>query len=125
LNDSNISQQEHEFLVKLAQHYTNNQFNSLKKANNTLQEILDSVLSDKNNFLSQLDVLIEKFKTFLSTLNVEQLHALVNILALIIFLSCLFSVAAVLFSDYLIKYFNIVNKFPKISKYIELRRKFQ
>ena len=94
------------------QFHTKEQINSLEKANNTLQEILDYIFSDNNsnNFLSQLEIIIEKYKSFVSTLQVEQLISLINILGLIIILSFLISIAAIFYNDYLIKYFNIEKK---------------
>ena len=125
LNEPNLTPSEHEFITKLCKQHTDIQSNAIEEANKTLHDILDIISSDKINFLDQFNVLLEKYKVFVSTLNLEQLIALINLSALIFIFSCLVSVAAIFYGDYLIKYFNLELKFPKVAKYIQLRRKFQ
>jgi hypothetical protein len=60
-----------------------------------------------------------------STLNVEQLDALVNAIGYFIILSSIISVAAVLYGDFLIKYFNLEEKYPRLARFIQIRRKLQ
>lgn len=80
-----------------------------RKANTTLQEIIFSI--GKNNFIDQSNVLIEKYKDFLSSLTVEQLCPLLNTLGLIVISSCLIvisscliSIVAIIYSDFFIKF---------------------
>ena len=46
-----------------------------------------------------------------------------NILGLIFIFSCLISVVSIFYGDFLIKYFNLEEKFPKIAKFIQLKKK--
>lgn len=92
-----------------------------------VEQIIDLINSDGSldNFTSQLGLIINKYKDFLSFLTVEQHSPLINLLGLIIILSCLISIGTIFYSDYLIKYLAIESKFPRIAKFIALRRKFQ
>jgi hypothetical protein len=125
LNDPNISEKEREFILGTLEKNSEQGFESLEKINKALQKIIDEINKSGDNYISQLNVLIEKYKEFLSTLNVEQLDIVVNTLGYIIILSYLFSIAAILYGDFLITYFNLEEKFPKIASFIKIRRKFQ
>jgi len=77
------------------------------------------------HIVDQLEYFIQMYIDILSTLTLEQLVPLTNLLGLTIITFSLVSITTVLFSDYLIKYFNIENKFPRIAKFVQIRRKFQ
>jgi hypothetical protein len=127
LNNPNIDISEHEHLLKLIKTNTEQKTVFLEKANNSLQQINDLLTSgnSKNDFMSQFNIWIVKYKNFLSTLTVEQINYIINIIGYVIIISSLISIAAVLYGDFLIKYFKLEEKFPKIAKYIIIRRKFQ
>ena len=90
-----------------------------------LKDLVTAVGKSGNSVIDQFNILIDKYKEFLSTLSVEQYGPLINILGLICITACLISLGTILYGDYLIKYFNIEAKYPKIAKFIQLRRKFQ
>jgi hypothetical protein len=69
--------------------------------------------------------LIEKYKEYLTTLNVHQLGALVNLLISGVILSCIISITFIFTGEFLIKRFDLENRYPKLAKFIKLRRKFQ
>jgi hypothetical protein len=127
LKDPNITDKEREFVVNTIQYNSENQIDSIEKGNKVLQKILDTLNSNnsENHFFSQFNDIIESYKDFLSTITLEQHVPLINFLGLIIILFSLISIGGVIFSDYLIKHFNIENKYPKIAKFIQIRRKFQ
>nr|YP_010130179.1 hypothetical protein KQ422_mgp119 [Clavaria fumosa]QPZ51081.1 hypothetical protein [Clavaria fumosa] len=127
LNNPNIDISEREHLLKLLKTNTEQKTVFLEKANNSLQQINDLLTSgnSKNDFMSQFNIWIVKYKNFLSTLTVEQINYIINIIGYFIIISSLISIAAVLYGDFLIKYFKLEEKFPKIAKYIIIRRKFQ
>ena len=66
--------------------------------------------------------MLDLFKDFVNTLHADQIVALINLLGWDI-ISHLFNIFTILFSEYLIKQFNLETKFPKFSKWINLRRK--
>nr|YP_010130265.1 hypothetical protein KQ422_mgp033 [Clavaria fumosa]QPZ51167.1 hypothetical protein [Clavaria fumosa] len=128
LNDPNLSKEELESVLKLLKDNTDQKIDSLEKANKILQDVIDlasSGNSKKNDYINQFNVLIEKYKDFLSTLSVEQIAAIVNILGYIIIISSIISIAAVLYGDFLIRYFKLEERFPKLAVFISIRRKFQ
>lgn len=128
LANPDLDPQEREYILGLLNHNTDQFSTSLENANTTLQQIIDSICSNSNNLISPLNSLsslIEKYRDFLSSLAVEQFCPLINLLGLIVIFSCLISISAIVYSDYFIKYLNIEAKYPRIAKFIQLRRKFQ
>ena len=104
----------------------------MKKLITSLQEIIDSIFgSSSNNFidtsglLNSWNSILENYKNFLSTLEVEMYCPLLNSLGLITISFCLVSIFAIIYGDLLIKYLNLEVKYPRIAKFIQLRRKFQ
>lgn len=69
--------------------------------------------------------LIDIYKEFLTTLNVHQLGALANLIFSGIILTSIISITFIFTGDYLIKRFHLEQKYPKLAKFIQLRRKFQ
>lgn len=143
LNDPNISQTERDQISSTLDSSIDQQADYLEQANSSYKKIMDILYSNSNsesNFISQsnfdfhdlfnqFNILIENYKGFLSTLELEQILSLMNLLGLIVILFCSISIVVVIYSDYLIKYlnnyFNIENKYPWIWKFIQLRQKFQ
>lgn len=64
-------------------------------------------------------------QTFLDSLSQEELLALGSLLFNSLVLSYVVSIILVLYGEYLIKRFDLENKYPKIAKFIEIRRKLQ
>jgi hypothetical protein len=62
---------------------------------------------------------------FLSSLSTIELGAVVRILMAITFYFCLLNIITAYFGDYLIIYFNLEQKYPKLAKWIRYRRTFQ
>ena len=85
---------------------------------------LDAVNNVSNIEKSSFNI-IERIQDFLSTLNFEQTLAFIHLSgSLIIGLSVL-SMITIFYSEKLILYFKIEEKYPRFSKYIKLRSKFQ
>jgi len=61
----------------------------------------------------------------MSPLPIEQLVTVLNIIGLFILTSCWITMFAIFYGDYLMKYFNVENKFPKLAKFIQMRRKLK
>lgn len=127
LDDPNISVEERDFLMGSWDLYKKQGIEHVNKVNEFLQKILNQINSSGNgdNFISEINLLIERYKEFLSTLSVEQLDIVVNTIGQIIILSFVISLAAVLYGDFLIRYFELEKRFPKIANFIQIRRKFQ
>ena len=100
-----------------------------KIVNNDLKFIIkaieDYINLNSNNFLDSFTDLINKSQSFIQSMSFEQNVAFVHISAIIFIACALFSLLAIYFGEYLLSRFNIVERFPKLGKFIQLRRKFQ
>ena len=112
-------------------HYIDEFSRGFEKENSTLKNIIDIIKNSieggtGNNFIS-IDIAshINSYKDFLSTLTLEQTGALANILCAMVILFCLITLISIFFSDILLTYFKIAEKYPKIGRIIKLRHQFQ
>ena len=108
---------------------SNNCFNDTSSNLDKTKNILDLLGSDKfnnisnfNNFVSDI---LNDYKEYLSTLTVIEQGALGHLLASIFLFLCLTNIMSIIYGDLLIRYLKLEEKFPKLAKYIQLRRKFQ
>ena len=65
------------------------------------------------------------FKGFMEGLSDEEKLALCGLLFNNLILSYTISIIVILYGDYLIRRFDLVNKYPKIAKFIQMRQKLQ
>ena len=78
---------------------------------------------DDFSVLDNINDLINNFKDYVTTLNVEQLLSLINILSACFILLSLFDIFLINLGNELIDYFALEDKFPKLAKFIRLRKK--
>lgn len=93
--------------------------------NKQLQSIIDKFNGKtqyNNNYFFEL---LESYKEFISNLNFIELGALSHIVSSLFILFCIINIISIIYGDFIIKYLKIENRFPRIAKYIEMRRKFQ
>lgn len=84
------------------------------------EEIIKNT-ADKNSILSfDFDL-----QNFLDSLTKEELLAFSGLLLNSLVLSYVVSIILVLYGEYLIKRFDLENKYPKLAKFIQIRRKLQ
>ena len=69
--------------------------------------------------------LLNMYQEFLLTLNLGQQIAITNLCADIFIFACLVTIVTIFYGDLVIKYFNLEERFPKLAKLIQLRRKFK
>ena len=100
-------------LARLVEKYSNSDSNS------------NSNFEDSTKFLDSIKSFIESYQEWLDMLNVYQKGAIAHILVSALIFSCVTSLALIYYSDALIKYFNLENKYSWLTKYIGLRRKLQ
>jgi hypothetical protein len=87
----------------------------------TIDDKFNSILEiDKSSILNY-----DKLEEFLKTLTPDELLAFSGLLLNQIILSHVISIILILYGDYLIKKFDLENRFPKLAKFIQLRRKLQ
>jgi hypothetical protein len=103
---------------------------SFKNSNNDLNtfiNIVEKYINSKNNnnFTNSFTILINDINNFIQGITIEQNLALITISGSIFILLTMFSIISIFYGDYLIIRLNIENKFPKLAKFIQLRRKFR
>jgi hypothetical protein len=97
----------------------------ISKTDKIINDLLDLLKgnSSGNQFIS--NDFINNIYEYVSSLNFIQLGVITHLLVYICILYCLMDILIVYYSDKLITYYNIETKYPRLGKYIQLRRKFQ
>nr|YP_004376382.1 hyp20 [Moniliophthora roreri]ADO51603.1 hyp20 [Moniliophthora roreri] len=94
------------------------------ESKNVLEQILDIIDSNnKNKFIENISNLKKVFSEYLSTLELDQLCAISNLLIGLLITSLIINIILIFFGDFLIKYFSLEQKFPKLAIFINIRRK--
>ena len=65
------------------------------------------------------------YQDFLHSLTPEQFYGVLHIVTGSFILMCMFNIISAQFGIFIINYFKITEKYPKLAKIIELRNKFQ
>ena len=101
--------------------------NHLDKTSETVNKIVDTIKNNKgsNNFTDLFVDIFKNWSDFLKSLTFEQLNALSHILAALLVLLCLIDIILVIYNDFLITFFKLEERFPKLARFIQLRRKYQ
>ena len=81
--------------------------------------------SGSNQFTESITQLILEYQDLVSSISLIQKLTLINMLTGVLILNCLLTLIAVFYGESLIIYFNLENKFPRLTKFIKLRSKFQ
>lgn len=97
----------------------NNEAESVTKA---AKDTWDQV--NKNNILD-LEWLIKSLNEFYSQLGLAETLAAVNLSGCIVVIVSIISIIIVLYSDTLIEKYKIIERYPRLTNIIEIRRKFQ
>lgn len=78
------------------------------------------------DFISEnIDKIFESYRNYLSSLDMEQTLSLLHIIFCISILIGLYNLIMVFYSDQILKYFDLENKYPKFGRFLKLRSKFQ
>lgn len=101
--------------------------NSIKVLNKSTNNVMDEInkLMDKVNSKSGSNNLLNKITEFFTSYSTEQLGAISHILACITIFGCILDISIAYYGDYLIIYYKLEEKYPRLAKWIRLRRKFQ
>ena len=91
-----------------------------------LEQNIDKIEEIKNKISKQSIISFDfELQSFLDSLRKEELLAFSGLLLNSLVLSHVVSIILVLYGDYLIKRFDLEHKYPKLAKFIEVRRKLQ
>src|SRR6266576_3509211 len=101
-----------------------NQINNTKldKLNSQINNIIENKTYN-NNFIGT-DI-INILQSHYSNLNYFQNIAIAHLSAIVFIFLSVISLVSIYFGDYLLNKYNIKSKYPRIHKFIQLRRKFQ
>ena len=97
---------------------------------NSNMENLQNALSifkkdNSNKFIDPVSEFIKNFQDFLATLDLIHTLNMVHILASMCLFFTLLSMVTIYYGDYLIQYFRLETKYPKLAKWIKIRRQLQ
>lgn len=81
-------------------------------------KLVSDWIEDINNWFAE-------FKGTLNQLSMSELTSFFHLFISAFIFSCVLSLILIYSGDLLIRYFNLETKYPRIAKYIRLRRKFQ
>ena len=118
-------------LISMLSQKLNNISENIGKSNDKLSEVKDlffnSCSGSGSNFLYVDDItkFISMYQDYLSTLTLAQTGALVHIFVSLFIFFCLFTIIGIFYGDTLIRYLNLEEKYPKLARFIQLRRKLQ
>lgn len=84
-----------------------------------------SRFSSEGSWLNFIKDYIDNLYVFFGQLSGEQIAAIAHFLSALVMLFCLMSVMAVIYGDYLINYLKLEEKYPRLARFIQIRRKFQ
>lgn len=93
---------------------------------NDIQELINSKSgtgTSSSNYISNSNY-FESIQQFINSLNFEQTLSIMHISGSIFILLCLYSILGIFFGNKIIDYFNLEEKYPKIAKFIKIRRQF-
>ncbi|SRR6266576_5039148 len=98
--------------------------NSMKDINKDLTEVIDKIDETLRSSIIDADI-INTMISYINSLNYFQSLAISHLFLIILISILLIDLMTIYFGDYLIEKFNIKSKYPRIHKFIQLRRKFQ
>ena len=132
-----------EIRKELQHKYSENSGDSLKnekiqEVENTKVEIhkkYESVNTKFDSFINKVNTLLnnsgnksqylDSLQSIIDGFNYEQNLAMSNITGSMFILFSIISILSIIFGDKLIIFFDLENRFPKLAKFIQIRRKFQ
>lgn len=107
-------------------HWVKDKFSHISEILGIKESSVNAVLDKFNIFsLDDLLIILRAYQDYVSTLSIEQTFALAHLSLFFVLFSSVLNLSFVFYGEYLIKKFNIVNKYPKLGKIIAIRSKFQ
>ena len=100
-----------------------NDVENIRKSLDDNLQFIGSSLFDKIKDIINSDI-IGQYQQFLDTLSYHQLLAIINISAFMFIFLNIISLFGVYFSESLIQYFNLEEKYPRIGRFIKIRRTY-
>jgi hypothetical protein len=98
---------------------------NLYVAKSQIEEIINEMRRNGNNFTDSIYKYIDNFNHYMASLNYEQNIAIINLFGIFVIIVSLISIVFIFYGNIILDYLNLELKYPKIAKFIVLRRKFQ
>ena len=97
------------------------------KKSNELLDVFDKKTNFRNdgNWPGSFKDLMDYFNNLYAQLSGEQIAALLHLSTSFLILICITSIIGIVYGDILIKYLKLEERYPRLAKFIVLRRKFQ
>jgi hypothetical protein len=132
MKDKSLLEQIDKFILKVANSNVKHPLGNLTKDNHKSSELLDNIIETliyKNKFLGDsgdsIKEIINKWNEVLSTLSPTELGALTYLFSSVLILLCLITIMGIVYSDLLLNYFKLEEKYPKLGQYFKIRKMFQ
>lgn len=102
-----------------------NKVNYYEHESNKAHKVLADIKGEIQDDINQSSLFSFDFNEIFKNLNIDEQLALCNLVFNQLILSNIIGISLILYGDYLIKRFNLENKYPKLAKLIHLRNKFK
>lgn len=91
------------------------------KVEENINQVLDSTNVKESGFLDYFLEFKEIVSNELASLSAEQLGCFTNIMGFIMIFGGMVTITSILFGQYLIDYFNLEKRYPKLAKFLKLK----
>jgi hypothetical protein len=123
------------YLENSADPSINEQIQEVIKTDEDIQNMYESVNTKFDSFINKIDTFLnnsnnksqylDSLQSFFDGLSFVQNLAIVHISGSIFILLSLMTIISIFYGEKLIIYFDLEKRFPKLAKFIQIRRKFQ
>jgi hypothetical protein len=113
----------------------NDKIQEVENTNVEIHNMYESVNTKFDSFINKVNTLLnnsenksqylDSLQSIIDGFNYEQNLAMSNILGSMFIIFSLISIISIFYGDKLIRFFDLENRFPKLAKFIQIRRKFQ
>ena len=86
---------------------------------------IKNFIGDGDNLFDIIKSAYDSWMDMLSALTLFQLGSLAHLLSAVFILMCLFNVIVIIYSDMLLIYFKLEEKYPKLQIFFKYKQKFQ
>lgn len=98
---------------------------NLYVAKTQIQEFIEQLRRSGHNFVDSFYKYFEDFNNWISSLDYTQNIAFINLSGIFVILVTIISIIFIFYGNKILDYLNLEQRYPKIAKFIILRRKFQ
>jgi hypothetical protein len=126
---------QHKYLENSEDRIITEKIQEVENTNVEIHTMYESVNTKFDSFINKVNTLLnnsgnksqyfDSLQSIIDGFNYEQNLAMSNILGSMFIIFSLISIISIFYGEKLIIFFDLENRFPKIAKFIQMRRKFQ